>query len=142
MEKMPNGKRKNYITRNTWNQIEKRNELRSNGAPSQEVHRLIKEISKQARLDRRNHLIEKFNENPNDPNKKGLWRAVKDLKRKFTPQYAHMKNLHGARAPITERAQTIATYLEKIIGKTIQKRVCLTALVFMKIIVQMKAFFD
>jgi hypothetical protein len=53
-----------------------------------------------------------------------------------------MKNLHGARAPITERAQTIATYLEKIIGKTIQKRVCLTALVFMKIIVQMKAFFD
>ena len=48
---MPNGKRKNYITRNTWNQIEKRNELRSNGAPSQEVHRLNKEISKQARLE-------------------------------------------------------------------------------------------
>ena len=112
LEKMPNGKRKNYITRNTWNQIEKRNQLRSNGAPSQEVHRLIKEISKQARLDRRNHLIEKFNENPNDPNKKGLRRAVKDLKRKFTPQYVHMKNLHGARVPITERAQTIATYLE------------------------------
>ena len=51
LEKMPNGKRKNYITRNTWNQIEKRNELRSNGAPSQEVHRLNKEISKQARLE-------------------------------------------------------------------------------------------
>ena len=142
LEKMPNGKRKNYITRNTWNQIEERNQLRSNGAPSQEVHRLNKEISKQARLDPRNHLIEKFNENPNDPNIKGLWRAVKDLKRKFTPQYAHMKNLHVARVPISERAQALATYLEKIIGKTIQKRVCLTALVFMKIIVQMKAFFD
>ena len=112
LEKMPNGKRKNYITRNTWNQIEKRNQLRSNGAPSQEVHRLNKEISKQARLDRRSHLIDKFNENPNDPNKKGLWRAVKDLKRKFTPQYVHMKNLHGERVPVTERAQTIATYLE------------------------------
>ena len=51
-------------------------------------------------------------ESPDDPNKKCLWRAVKDLKRKFTPQYVHMKNLHGARVPITERAQTIATYLE------------------------------
>ena len=39
-------------------------------------------------------------------------KAVKDLKRKFTPQYVHMKNLHGARVPVTERAQTIATYLE------------------------------
>ena len=112
LEKMPNGKRKNYITRNTWHQIEKRNQLRSNGAPSQEVRKLDKEIPKQARLDHRNHLIEKFNENLNDPNKKGLWKAVKDLKRKVTPQYVHMKNLHGARVPITERAQTIATYLE------------------------------
>ena len=33
------------------------------------LHRLNREISKQARLDRRYHLIDKFHENPNDPNK-------------------------------------------------------------------------
>lgn len=34
-----------------------------------------------ARKDRSNHLIEQFNENPQDPhkNQKGLWKAVKGL---------------------------------------------------------------
>ena len=65
-----------------------------------------------ARKDRRNRLIEQFNENPQDPHKKGLWKAVKGLKRKFTPQYVQMKNEHGKHVPIIERAQTIANYLE------------------------------
>ena len=71
-----------------------------------------KEIYKMARKDRRNHLIEQFDENPQDTQKKGLWKAVKGLKRKFTPQYVQMKNEHGKHVPIIERAQTIANYLE------------------------------
>ena len=65
-----------------------------------------------ARKDRRNHLIEQFDENPQDTQKKGLWKAVKGLKRKFTPRYVQMKNEHGKHAPIIERAQTIANYFE------------------------------
>ena len=43
---------------------------------------------------------------------KGLWKAIKGLKRKFTPQYVQMKNEHGKHVPIIEMAQTIANYLE------------------------------
>ena len=57
-------------------------------------------------------MIEQFNENPKDPHKKGLWRVVKGLKRKFTPQYVQMKNSQGNHVPVTERAQAIAEYLE------------------------------
>ena len=52
-------------------------------------------IAKSAHDDRKNQLIEQFNENPEDKNKKGLWKAVKDLKRKFTPQFVQMKNQNG-----------------------------------------------
>ena len=112
LEKVPPEKKKPYITRNTWNKIEKRNLQRKNGAPVNEIRSLNKEISKLARLDGRNHLLEQFNENPNDPSKKGLWKAVKQLQTRFTPQYVQMKNESGERVPITARAQTIAEYLE------------------------------
>ena len=96
----------------TWSKIEGRNQLRRSGASAREVRQLNKEIYKRARIDRQNHLIEQFNENPNDPHKKGLWRAVKGLKRKFTPQYVQMKNAQGNHVPVAERAQAIAEYLE------------------------------
>jgi len=112
LEKVPPGKKKTYITKNTWDKIEKRNQCRRNGAPTNQIRSLNKEIAKSARLDRRNHLIEQFNENPNDPNKTGLWRAVRQLKIKFIPQYVQMKNGAGERVPLTSRAETIAEYLE------------------------------
>ena len=72
--------------------IEQRNQRRRDGADSLEIKQLNRHIAKCARNDRQNELIEQFNENPEDKNKKGLWKAVKDLKRKFTPQYVQMKN--------------------------------------------------
>ena len=62
---------------------------------------------------KREHLIEHFNENPQDPSKKGLWKAVKGLKKKFVPNYIKMKNMDGRHIPLAERAETIATYLEE-----------------------------
>ena len=96
----------------TWSKIEGRNQLRRSGTSAREVRQLNKEIYKRARVDRQNNLIEQFNQNPNDPHKKGLWRAVKGLKRKFTPQYVQMKNAQGNHVPVAERAQAIAEYLE------------------------------
>ena len=39
---------------------------------------------------------------------------MKDLKRKFTPQFVQMKNTNGTYVPVTKRAQTIAEYLEDV----------------------------
>ena len=63
---------------------------------------------------KREHLIEHFNENPQDPSKKGLWKAVKDLKKKFVPNYIKMKNMDGRHVPLAKRAETIATYLKEL----------------------------
>ena len=66
---------------------------RTQGATNDEVKQLNRRIAKSARDDRQNHLIEQFNENPRDTNfkKRGLWKAVKDLKRKFTAQYVQIE---------------------------------------------------
>ena len=71
------------------------------------------DITKSANMDKQASLKEKFNENPQDPNKKGLWKAFGSLKRKFTPQYVKMKNKHGKHVPLILRAETVASYLEE-----------------------------
>ena len=58
-------------------------------------------------------MIEQFNENPQDPSKKGLWKACKGLKKKFVPNYIKIKNMDGRHVPLAKRAETIATYLEE-----------------------------
>ena len=67
-----------------------------------------------ARRDKQSCLFEQFNENPNDANKKGLWKAVKGLKKKYVPNYVKIKNSDGKHVPLNQRAETIADYLEKI----------------------------
>ena len=57
LDVVPTGKKKTYISRNTWAKIEQRNQLRRHGAPLQEVRRLNKEIYKDARQDRQKHVI-------------------------------------------------------------------------------------
>ena len=47
------------------------------GATKKDNADLNREISRMARRDKQNCLIEEFNENPNDINKRGLWKAVK-----------------------------------------------------------------
>ena len=67
-----------------------------------------------ARRDKQSCLIEEFNENPNDGNKRGLWKSVNSLEKKKIPNYVKMNNSDGKHVPLTQRAQTIADYLEKI----------------------------
>ena len=58
-------------------------------------------------------LLEEFNENPRDANKKELWKAVKNLKGKFTPKYIQMKCRNGQLVSLKQRSEAIADYLEK-----------------------------
>ena len=46
--------------------------------------------------------MEQFNEKPVDHSKKGLWKAVRGLKKKFTPQYVRMKNMDNQHVPRPE----------------------------------------
>jgi hypothetical protein len=61
----------------------------------------------------KNAKLEEFSENPADKHKKGLWKAVKNLKGKFTPRFIQMQDREGRLVSLKERAETIADYLEK-----------------------------
>lgn len=76
-----------------------------------EMGRTNREINQMAKKDKQNQLIEQFNDNPQDRNKNNLWKAVKGLRTKFTPQYVQMKTT-GIHVPLNQRAETIAQYLE------------------------------
>jgi exonuclease III len=112
LETIPHEKRKPYISRSTWAKIEERNRCKHAGATTMEMRRMNREINQMAKKDKQNHLIEQFNDNPQDRNKKNLWKAVKGLRTKFTPQYVQMKNERGVHVPLNQRAETIAQYLE------------------------------
>ena len=106
-------KKKKFIKHETWEKIQERNEKTRIGATKKDIADLNREIARMARRDKQSCLIEEFNENPNDINKRGLWKAVKGLKKKFVPNYVKMKNLDGKHVPLNQRAETIADYLEK-----------------------------
>ena len=59
----------------------------SKDVSEQEVLKKIKELNKEirkcAKQDRKQALLEKFNENPKDENKKDLWKAVKRIKKQI-----------------------------------------------------------
>ena len=105
--------KKDYITKETWDKIQKRNDLQKAGDPNREVNKLSKEIKKEAFQSRKQKKLEEFNENPKDKNKKDLWKAVKNLRAKYTPKYIQMRNRAGMLVPLNKRAETIAEYLEK-----------------------------
>ena len=56
--------------------------------------------------------MDQFRENPEDKHKKHLWKAIKEMKSKFTPRYIQMKNRKGTLVPLKKRAEAIADYLE------------------------------
>ena len=111
LEKVPPDKNKAYLSRETWRKIKTRDQMRINGATTTDMRRLNKEIAKDAKVDKQNSLIEKFNKNPCDKNKKHMWKAVKDLRKKFVPQFVKMKNTNGVHVPLVKRAEAIAEYL-------------------------------
>ena len=106
-------KKKPYITKKAWDQIEYRNELCKHRDSKEKIKQLSRDIAKDAAQDRKQSIIEQFNENPSDENKKHLWKSVKDQKRKFSPQFIKMKNKEGNHVPLTKRAEAIAEYLEQ-----------------------------
>ena len=87
------------------------NQLRTNGAAATDMRRLNKKVSKDAQVDKQNSLIEKFNENSCDNNKKQIWKAVKNLRKKFVPQLVKMKNTNGVHVPLVKRAEATSEYL-------------------------------
>ena len=58
-------------------------------------------------------MLEQFRENKKDPHKKNLWKAVKNLKGKFSPKFIQMRNKNGMLVPLRKRAEAIADYLEQ-----------------------------
>ena len=105
--------KKPYISNSTWQLIQDRNLAWNTAHTNKQMKTMNNKISNEAKKDKKNHTIEKFNENPADKNKKNLWRAVKDMKRKYTPSYIKMKNKDGIHVPLNKRAEAIADYLEK-----------------------------
>ena len=45
-----------------------------------QVHKLNKEIRKSIRKDMKEYLLKQFRENKEDPHKKHLWKAVKNVR--------------------------------------------------------------
>lgn len=104
---------KPYITQSTWELIQKRDKKVEEKALKHEITELNKQIKKEARKDKKQHLLEQFNENPADKNKKELWKSVKGLKSKYQPKFIKMKDKNGRMVPINKRAEAIAEYLEE-----------------------------
>ena len=113
LEKIDPAIRKDYISKEAWEKIKKRNDLQKSGDPDKEVSKLSKEIKKEAYNSRKQKKLEEFNENPKDKNKKDLWTAIKNLRSKYTPKYIQMRNRHGRLVPLNKRAETIAEYLKQ-----------------------------
>ena len=114
LNREPKQKRKKFIRPQTCEKIKERNQKARDGATKKDISDLNKEIARMARRDKQSCLIKQFNENPNDANKKGLWKAVKGLKKKYVPNYVKIKNSDGKHVPLNQRAETISNYLEKI----------------------------
>ena len=87
--------------------------MNSRGDPEQIAHKLTAAIKRQVRADKKEHLSEQFRENKEDPHKKHLWTAVKNLKGKFSPKFIQIRNTDGMRVPFKKRAEAIADYLEQ-----------------------------
>ena len=93
LTKVPPNIRQSYISEDTWKKIEERDKLEAEQNPehAQKIKDLKKEMRKSTKKDKKQALLEKFNENPEDKNKKGFWKAVKMLKSKIRPKFLKLR---------------------------------------------------
>ena len=98
---------RNYISQHTWQLIENRQRARDNNL-TEEEKRLNREITKNAKHDKQQWKLQKFND-LTDP--KECWKQIKHEKSTFTPNYYSMKDIRGNRVPNSEKANAIAEYL-------------------------------
>lgn len=104
-------KKHGYLSSTTWELIDFRQTCYLQGNHS-EVKALDKRIKKEARADRKSHIVNHFQTQPGDPHKKRLWKTVDNLKKNYKPSYIKLKDPQGRLVPLQKRAETFATYLQ------------------------------
>ena len=111
LTKVDKEQKKHYLSKNTWNKIDQRQKAHEQGDVNR-IQQLDTEIRRDARKDRKQHIINKFKHDDADKAKKKLWKAVDDLRKQYKPKYIRLKNQAGGYVTLKERAETIANYLE------------------------------
>ena len=104
--------RRDYIlgmSRHTWNLVVRRQFAHQNGNV-EVVKKLSQQIKKHAKKDRKDTILNWLREMPEAKEK---WQGVKDLNKNHQSQFVKIRNLDGTLIPPKDRAETIASYLER-----------------------------
>ena len=107
LSKKSKEQKREYLTASTWNLIEERQNARNHGNTAEE-NRLNRDIARQARKEQRQFRIQCL-EDLSDTRK--CWQHIKMERKTFTPNFYSMKDIHGNRTPIENRANSLANYL-------------------------------
>ncbi|MDA8583201.1 reverse transcriptase family protein [bacterium] len=103
-------RKQNYINQETWALIELRQFAREEGDEEKE-NELTKEIKKNARNDKKNFAVSRFEKEGTIVEK---WSEIKMAKKDFMPNFTRLKDIRGNRVPHGERAEATAEYLEQV----------------------------
>ena len=107
--KIPFEQKTSYISEETWQLIQRRQEARNNGQTQVEKH-LTLCVKRQAKLDKKKWRLDRL-EDWKTP--KSKWAGIKFEKKVFTPSFYKMKDIHGRPVPLDKKADALAEYLEK-----------------------------
>ena len=98
---------KPYLSDKTWQLIKDRQTARNNGRMEEEKA-LNREVTKQARKDKQMWKVERLQDLSDV---KEAWRNIRYEKKPFIPNFYSMKDIHGKRVPMNEKAHALAEYL-------------------------------
>ena len=102
--------KQSYISQDTWNLVEERQQARNSGDADKETE-LIKSIRKSANQDKKRDRLSK----PEDYiDLREKWTSIKRKKSKYTPHFNKAKDIRGNRIPRGKKAEATAEYLEQI----------------------------
>ena len=107
---VPAMQRRCYISQHTWALIEQRQAAHTE-CNSQTVKDLTRRIKCEARKDKRKFLLESLKESVDS---RSQWKAIKNLKKKSTPNFTKLKDKDGNRVGPHRRAEAIAEYLSDV----------------------------
>ena len=110
LTKIPCEQMKSYISEETWELIQKRQEARNNGQTQVEKH-LTQCVKTQAKLDKKKWRLKRL-EDWTTP--KSKWAGIKPEKKAFTPSFYKLKDIHGRPVTLDKKADALAEYLEKV----------------------------
>ena len=99
---LPKEKKKDYITRSTWELITQRDELQHWHTSQEEnkaerLKELNSQIQKSARKDRRAYWQANIEDEEDELKKK--WKKLRCMKKDYTPNYTKAEDMHGNRIP-------------------------------------------